>query len=131
MSGTVPFGSKRKGTAGELEVVHAYRAAGFGAARVPMSGAGHLRGDVKVGGGLGLHLEVKRCERAEIWSWLAQAAADASPGEIPALHFRRSRSDWHVAVPLDAWLILLRLASESVAPAKLRDYLAPPRIEAA
>lgn len=113
---------KRKGTAAELEVAAAYRVAGFRAGRVARSGAGIDRGDVRVPC-TGMHIEVKRCERAEIWAWLDQATRDAEPDEIPVVHFRRSHSDWHVALPLDGWLRILALAERGASPTTLRAAL--------
>lgn len=114
--------SKRKGTSAELEVVAAYRNAGFRAARVPLSGAGLERGDVKVAG-LGMHCEVKRCEALRLWDALAQTAADTPNGHIPALHFRRNRSPWYVALPLEDWLLILDLAVSNTAPTTIRQHL--------
>ena len=61
----------------------------------------------------GVHVEVKRCERAQIWDWIKQAEKDCERGDIPAVHFRRNRSDWYVSVPLEAFIELLKKRDES------------------
>lgn len=48
-----------------------------------------------------IHSEVKRQERLQIWQWLAQLEAEAPPGTLPLLSFRRSRSPWYAAVQLE------------------------------
>ncbi|MEK6328246.1 MAG: hypothetical protein AABM66_12100 [Actinomycetota bacterium] len=100
--------SRRKGTRGEQEIAAAYRQAGFPAARVPNSGGLDTKGDVL--GVPTIHVEVKRTERLRIFEALDQAEAEAPAGQVPALHFRRNRSGWYVAVPLDDWLELLQRA---------------------
>lgn len=97
--------SRRKGTRGEQEIAAAYRQAGYPAARVPNSGGLDMKGDVT--GIPAVHIEVKRSEALRLWDALAQCEADAAPTDVPALHFRRNRSGWYVAVPLDDFLDLL------------------------
>jgi Holliday junction resolvase len=98
----------RKARTGEREIVRAYTAAGFSAWRTPNSGGLRLKGDVH--GVPGLHIEVKRTEALRIWEALDQAASEAKAGAVPALHFRRNRSGWFVAVPLVEFIALLQQA---------------------
>lgn len=97
--------SRAKGSRGELEIVHAYMASGFPEAhRTPNSGGLRWKGDVQ--GVEGLTIEVKRNEKLNIWTALDQVTTDCALGQVPALHFRRSRSNWWVAVPLEHWIPL-------------------------
>jgi hypothetical protein len=47
-------------------------------------------------------LEVKRCEKYNFPSWIAQARAQAKPGQRAALAYRRSKEPWTVAVFMTA-----------------------------
>jgi hypothetical protein len=109
--------SRQKGLRGEHEVAAIFRAHGFEVRglegegdhlcilgpRVPASptamGA-HLNG-------LTIHSEVKRQERLQLWQWLAQLEAEAPPGTLPLLSFRRNRSPWYACVPLEALVKVL------------------------
>lgn len=100
--------SRDKGKAGELEVAHVFQGQGFSAYRTPNSGAFfHAKGDIN--GVPGLHIEVKRAERLEIPSWLAQCEADCPELDIPVLVFRRSRDPWRVILPLEDFAPLWRV----------------------
>jgi hypothetical protein len=48
-----------------------------------------------------LHSEVKRQETARPWAWMQQAAAEAPPGAVPVVAFRRNNSQWLALIPLD------------------------------
>ena len=50
---------------------------------------------------LTIHSEVKRQERLQLWQWIAQAEAEAPPGAVPVVAFRRNRSPWYGVVRLD------------------------------
>lgn len=100
---------RRKGKAGELEVVALCRAAGWhDACRTHDGRTQRGRGDIALGPG-GVHFEVRRRETACIWAWLEDAEREAAPTELPVVAFRRSRSGWYAALPLDELLALLRL----------------------
>ena len=98
---------RRKGANGELEVVKILRAHGWTAAKRTSDGRHQRqRGDI-ANGPPGIHWEVRRRERIDIWASAAQAEAEARGGEIPVLAFRRSRTGWRVCLPLAALLTLL------------------------
>lgn len=99
--------SRDKGARGERELVAAYKARGYDCARTPLSGGLQWKGDVL--GVPGIHVEAKRTERLRIWEAIDQMLADAGPTDVPALHFRRSRSDWWVAIPFEDFAELLAL----------------------
>jgi hypothetical protein len=95
---------RRKGAAGELEVVKIAREHGWPASRnldQPRDGGSDILGISAV------CLEVKRTERADVWTWWRQVTGDAKPGEIPLVAFRRSASPWLAVVELDELLALL------------------------
>jgi hypothetical protein len=101
-------GSRRKGADGELEVCAILRVSGWPDARRTADGRSQAgRGDI-ADGPAGVHWEVRRRERAEIWQWLADAEKGSGTGSFPVVAFRRSRSGWWAALPLDELLPLLR-----------------------
>lgn len=57
----------------------------------------------------GVHCEVKRHEKLEPYSWLAQSARDSERFQdgLPAVFFRQNRKGWIVAMELPAFLKLL------------------------
>lgn len=97
--------SRRKGIAGEREVVELFRAAGFDCDRVPNSGGLRFKGDLY--GNLPVHVEVKRYENWRMQEWIRQAEADAGE-RTPIVAARQSRGRWYATLPLDALLELLR-----------------------
>lgn len=109
----MPLNSRQKGTGGERELAAAYREAGFDCARTPNSGGLHIKGDVV--GVPGLHVEAKRTERLRLFEALKQAEREAPADAIPALHFRRNRDGWYVALRFEDFLEVygeyLRLAA--------------------
>jgi len=94
--------SRAKGLAAEHEVAQLYRAHGF-----TVRGLEGLGDHLAIGHGLTIFSEVKRQERCQIWEWLGQAWREAPPGTLPVLAFRRNRSPWVAALPLDVLLELL------------------------
>jgi hypothetical protein len=98
---------RAKGARGELEVARILREHGWPDAKRTSDGRAQIeRGDIGDGPD-GVHLEVRRRERAELWAWLADAERDARAGDAPAVVFRRSRSRWYAAVELEFLLELL------------------------
>jgi Holliday junction resolvase len=104
----VSASERRKGGNGEREVVKVLHAHGWMHAKRTSDGATqHGRGDI-AGGPVDVHWEVRRRESINIWACLEQADKDASPGEMPVVAFRRNRTPWMAALPLDILLALLR-----------------------
>lgn len=98
--------SKRKGNAGERELAAILREQGYNTRRgQQFSGA---NGDADVEGLPGIHIEVKRVERLNIYDAIKQSIRDARPGEMPAVFHRRNREKWLVTMPLEYWLELYR-----------------------
>lgn len=108
-------GSRSKGKVGEREVVQRFVAAGIPARRrweEQSRKGGQLHGDLGVQIGedteLEVYAEVRRQETLRIPTWLREIEDKAPEGWGRALIFRRSREDWHVAIPLDDYIALLK-----------------------
>lgn len=102
--------SKRKGTAGENELSALLRAAGIRAYRndqIYRGGAGNPDVFVEIQG-IKLHVEVKRAEKLNIHTAMAQAIRDAQGGSIPIVAHRRNREKWLITVPLESMLSLIQ-----------------------
>lgn len=99
---------RSKGNRAEREIIDLLRALGWTGARRNFQSGGQGGGDV-IGGPADVHLEVKHRERAEIWTWIQQAEDEARPTDLPLVAFRRNRSQWYAAVPLEELLALLAL----------------------
>lgn len=96
---------KGKGNQGEREIVDMCRDYGWTQARRNFASGGQGGADI-INGPPGVSLEVKRCETAKIWSWIAQAEEAAMATDIPAVIFRRNRGDWWACAPADDWATL-------------------------
>src|SRR5438132_7030509 len=103
--------SRRKGLAGEREVADLWRAHGFEVRGLEGEGD-HLvicaprytQSETRLTfdhTALMIHSEVKRQETMKVWQWLAQLEAEAPPGTLPLLSFRRNRSAWYGCAPLE------------------------------
>ena len=53
-----------------------------------------------------IHIEVKRRERLEIYSAIAQAVRDAKNDEKPAVFHRKNECEWLVTMRLEDWMKL-------------------------
>ena len=101
--------SARKGAAGEREVMAILRDHGDPVERGGTQSFGQ-RPDLY---GLdGVHLEIKRAERAQVWAWMEQSQKDAQRfGDgVPTVIFRRSRSKWLICMDLSDFLTFYQAA---------------------
>ena len=100
--------SKRKGKTGEREFARLCRAYGYEARRgVQYSG---IEGQDVVGLP-GVHVEVKRRERINLYDAVAQAVRDArsrGKGELPVVAWRRNKHNWLITMRLEDWFELYR-----------------------
>ncbi len=101
----VTAADRRKGAVGERELAAILTRAGFPASRNARNGvsAEDIAHAIP-----GVWLEAKRQETARIWPWLAQAELGARLSEevtgepfVPVVAFRRNRSRWYAALPLE------------------------------
>lgn len=99
--------STRKGADGEREVMSILREHGYPVERGGTQSYGQ-RPDLF--GLPNVHVEIKRGERARIWSWMQQSKEDSQRFEdgVPTVIFRRSRSPWMVCMQLPDWLELYK-----------------------
>jgi Holliday junction resolvase len=98
----MPNRERRKGLDGEREVAAIFRESGRAVRN--LDGGGDLL--VLEDGGWptvrpALHIEVKRCETARPWAWMAQAESEAPVGTTPVVAFRKSRSKWYALIGLE------------------------------
>ena len=75
----MPINSKQKGKRGELRIVHALQEYGFDAHRTAQCrGDTGEAADVEIKGfDCKLHIEVKNCNRMQLYNWIAQADRDS------------------------------------------------------
>lgn len=101
--------SQRKGTVGELELCKIFREHGYDCAR----GGSLSFGEVPDLSGLpGIHIEVKRVEKQNIYEWMGQARRDADKFRdgLPAVFWRKNRCPWLVVMDLRDWINLYNRA---------------------
>jgi hypothetical protein len=109
---------RAKGLAGEAEVRAIYEAAGFTVRGLEGTGdhlavvdalplGAELAGVPTMRRRLLVHSEVKRQEVARPWQWWEQAEAEAPPGALAIVAFRRNRSPWLALANLEhlAWAL--------------------------
>ena len=106
--------SREKGKRGEREWAALCQSHGYGDARRTSQYCGNTGDASDVVGLPGIHQEVKRVERLELYSALKQAARDAQEagsGAIPIVAHRRNKENWVVIMDAEdffrlysAWL---------------------------
>lgn len=99
--------SRDKGKRGERELATILKALGFNRARRGQQYCG-ANGDADVVGLDGIHIEVKRTEKLNLYNALSQSKADAKAGESPVVMHRRNNCEWVVIQPLEDWIELYR-----------------------
>lgn len=98
--------SRNKGAAGEREVAGILRGYGYKTRRGQQySGA---NGDADVVGLPGIHIEVKRREKLNIYDAIDQSKRDRKLEELPAVFHRKNHCEWLVTMPLDDWMKIYR-----------------------
>ena len=96
--------SKRKGAVGENELAHKLKEYGYDTKRsVQYNGKD---GQADVIGLKGIHCEVKRVEKLNIYDAIAQAKRDAKNGDFPTVFHRKNRCNWLVTMELDEFMKL-------------------------
>ena len=92
--------SREKGKRGEREWASLCRSYGYTDAKRGQQYCG-LEGDADVVGIPGLHQEIKRVERLNIYDAISQSTRDAKDGEIPIVAHRKNRCEWLVTMKAD------------------------------
>ena len=100
--------SKRKGNAGEREFAALLREHGYNARRGLQYQGGQVEADVV--GIPGYHLEIKRVEKLNINTAMAQSIRDAKENETPVVCHRTNRHPWLTTILTEDFLELLKKA---------------------
>lgn len=101
--------SCRKGADGERELAALLRAEGY---EIDRGGTTSFGTAPDLSGLPGIHIEVKRREKLNVWEAMQQAIHDAARFNdgAPALFHRRNRTPWLVTMRLVDWLGLYKEA---------------------
>lgn len=101
--------SCRKGADGERELASLLRAEGY---EIDRGGTTSFGTVPDLSGLPGVHIEVKRREKLNIWEAMQQAIADATRFKdgAPALFHRRNRAPWLVTMLFTDWIRLYKEA---------------------
>lgn len=99
--------SSRKGADGERELAELLRAEGF---EIGRGGTESFGNAPDLYGLPGVHIEVKRVEKLNIWEAMEQAVRDAWKFRdgAPTVFHRRNRKPWLVTMLLSDWLKLYK-----------------------
>lgn len=97
--------SREKGKRGEREIASLLREYGYDARRGVQYQGGQDSPDVV--GLKGIHIEVKRTERLDLYGSLSQSKTDAGE-DLPIVIHRKNNSEWVVIQPLKDWIDLYR-----------------------
>lgn len=98
--------SRQKGKRGELEVARKLRDYGYNCRRGQQYSG--QNGDADVVGLPGIHIEVKRRERLDLYEAIAQASRDSAGKVLPSVFHRKNDCEWLVTMKLDDWIELYR-----------------------
>ena len=96
--------SKQKGKRGELEMCRVLKGYGFDVRRSVQYNGKAEGGEADVIGLKGIHIEIKRAEKLNIYDAIAQANHDAKPDELPTVFHRKNNCKWLVTMSLDDWM---------------------------
>jgi hypothetical protein len=102
--GECKMNSKRKGKRGELDFAKFCREQGYDVRRGQQYNG--LEGEDVVGLP-GIHVEVKRVERLNIYDAITQSKRDAQ-GKIPIVAHRRNNCEWLITMRAEDWFKLYR-----------------------
>lgn len=98
---------RQKGKRGELEVARILRDYGYRKCRRGQQYCG-TNGDADVVGLSGIHIEVKRREKLNLYDAIRQAVRDAAGKALPAVFHRKNDCEWLVTMRLDDWIVMYR-----------------------
>lgn len=104
----MPINSKDKGKRGELEICRVLKGYGFDAKRTVQYNGKAEEGQADIIGLEGIHAEIKRVERLNIYDAMAQAKHDAKPNELPTVFHRKNNAKWLVTLELDSFMKLYK-----------------------
>lgn len=103
--------SRAKGARGERELSNLLKSHGYNTRRGQQyCGA---NGDADVVGLDGIHIEVKRVERLNLYHAMEQAKRDKKDEEKPTVFHRKDRSEWLVTMTFEDWMKLYKQANNN------------------
>lgn len=108
--------SRSKGVRGELEFSKVCREQGYKSARRGHQFSG-LEGQDVVGLP-GIHIEVKRREKLNLYDAIGQAVRDAKGEALPIVAHRKNNCDWLITMRAEDWFEIYR---EHHSDLKLKD----------
>ena len=97
--------SREKGKRGEREWAAVCREHGYNCRRTSQY-CGQTGDSSDVVGLPGIHQEVKRTERLDLYGAMAQAKHDAKQGTLPMVALRRNDHRWLVVMEAEDWFAL-------------------------
>jgi hypothetical protein len=100
--------SKQKGKRGELEFCKVMKNHGYECRRTVQYNGKAEDGQADVKGLEGIHAEIKRVEKLNIYNAMGQAIHDAKDGELPTVFHRKNNCEWLVTMKLEDWVKLYR-----------------------
>lgn len=101
--------SRRKGANGEREFSKYCHGQGFPNVRRTVQYCGKSGEAADVVGLPGIHAEVKRVERLNLYEAIEQAKRDSKEsGRVPAVFHRKNNHEWVVIMTADDWFNLYR-----------------------
>ena len=106
--------SKMKGKRGEVEICRVLKGYGFEARRSVQYNGKAEDGQADIIGLDGIHAEIKRVERLNIYDAMTQANHDAKADELPTVFHRKNNAKWLVTMSLDDWMKLYKAYFEEL-----------------
>lgn len=100
----MPINSKQKGKRGELEICGLLKNYGYDVRRSVQYNGKAQDGQADVVGLPGIHIEIKRVEKLNLYDAMAQAVRDAKDDETPAVFHRKNNKEWLVTLRLDDYM---------------------------
>jgi hypothetical protein len=104
--------SREKGARGEREFIAQYLAPLWPEAKRNLDQFGHDKRDVL--SVAGVHFQIKRTERLQLWAAIHQAESETLGDDLPVVAFRRNHSGWYVV--LGAGTFVATLAAGGLIP---------------
>lgn len=99
--------SRRKGARGELEFINNHLRPFWPDACRNIDQFGPRKEDcLNV---VGVHWQIKRTERLELWAAIKQAETEAAQTDLPVVAFRRNKSKWYCVLEASELVALLRM----------------------
>lgn len=95
--------SKKKGVAGEREFANYCKQKGFNTRRTAQFNGKELESLADIVGIPGIHVEVKRVEKLNIYNAIDQAIRDNKGKDIPIVAHRKNQKKWLITMTAEDW----------------------------